>query len=187
MATPIKIIYRTLAHSTALCLAFLWPVECVIAQDSVTVQVNVDVRHVVNGENHFDRERFITLHSSHTDPDWEGGNSQSLGAPNASDDLMGDFLDGYDVYFGRDTGAMAWHLSQLPEDSGRPGFVDETAAESRGGDIRWSYTTSESEHAQRVRHHQRRNRNLTVAAQQHPYWPDGKLTGRIGTFDRVLR
>ena len=153
-----------------------------VAQESFTVQVNLDVRHVVNGENRFDRERFITLHSSHTEPDWQGGNGQSLGAPNASDDLMGDFLDGYDVYFGRDTGAMAWQLSQLPEDTERPGFVDEATAQSRGGDVRWAYTTNESENAQRVRYHQRRNRNLTVAAQQHPYWPDGTQTGQGWAF-----
>lgn len=182
MPCHINTMHCALTLSAVLCLACLWPVDPAFAQDSVTVQVNVDVRHIVNGENRFDRERFITLHSSHTDPDWEGGNSQSLGAPNASDDLMGEFLDGYDVYFGRDTGAMAWQLSQLPEDTQRRGFVDEAAAESRGGDIRWAYTTSETEHAQRVRQHQRRNRNLTVAAQQHPYWPDGKPTGQGWAF-----
>lgn len=179
-------------HGSVKCLLILLPALAALAwpaflraAEPVYVDVNVDMLHRVGNENRFDRRRFITLHSTHTDPDWMGGNSQSLGAPNALDDLMGDFLDGYDVYFGRDTGAMAWQLGRLPQDAQRPGFVDEAIAETYGGNIRWTYTTDSKEHAQRVRSHQRRNMQMNVAAQLHPYWPDGTPTAAGWAFSQA--
>lgn len=70
----------------------------------VAIDVNPYIRHSVGGVDSFDRRKFITIHASNTENDWFGGNDASLGFANESDDLITEFLEGYDVYFGRDTG-----------------------------------------------------------------------------------
>ncbi|MGM8228664.1 agarase [Cellvibrio sp. ARAG 10.3] len=131
----------------------------------------------------FERSKFITIHSTNTDPDWQGLNQQSLNAPNASADLIGDVMEGYDVYFGRDTGAMAWQLSQLNQDSDRPGFVSESHATTKGGDTRWIYNNSANYTS--ISRFENRLTDSIIAAQQHPYWPDGKTTTQGWAFSQA--
>ncbi|MCX2794829.1 agarase [Microbulbifer thermotolerans] len=151
-------------------------------EDTVKVDVNLNMRHTVGGESVFDRRKFINIHASNTEQDWVGNNSQSAGAPNEDPDLMTNFLEGYDVYLGRDTGGMKWQLSLLPEDPSRPGFIDETAAKSNGGGARWNYTTGTSTGAQLARYHEHRATDMVVGGQQHPYWPNGDDTGMGWSF-----
>lgn len=152
------------------------------SEDLVKVDFNLNMRHTVGGESEFDRRKFITVHASNTENDWVGGNTQSAGAPNEDPDLMTNFLDGYDVYLGRDTGGMKWQLSQLPEDGARPGFIDEAAAASKGGGMRWNYTEGTSVSAQLARKHEHRATDMIVGGQQHPYWPNGDDTGMGWSF-----
>ena len=64
-----------------------------IAAPTVLIDINADIRHVVGDLDSFDRRKYITIHSSHTEPDWIGNNSQSRSAPNASQDLLTEFAD----------------------------------------------------------------------------------------------
>ncbi len=156
-----------------------------IAAPTVRIDINADVRHMVGGIDAFDRRKYITIHASHTEQDWFGNNSQSRSAPNASADLLTEFVETYDVYFGRDTGAMRWQLQQLPEDSNRPGFADETAATARGADVRRNYASTTNANAVTSRRHEQRGTDLIVGAQQHPYWPDGQTTSQGWAFSQA--
>lgn len=155
------------------------------AAPEVTVSVNVDMKHSVGAIETFDRQKFITLHASNTDQDWFGGNNQSLNAPNAIPDLMSDFMDGYDVYFGRDTGQMRFRLSQLSESPTAPGFVDGDEMTTGGGNARFSYTNDANANAALSRAHEDRQQDAIVASQLHPYWPDGQDTGQGWAFSQA--
>jgi agarase len=91
---------------------------------------------------------------------------------------MPEFVETYDVYFGRDTGSMAWQLSQIAEDPLRPGYASATDAERIGGETTGWYDFRTDERGQQQRAQEHRNSQMVVAAQQHPYWPDGTLTGQ---------
>lgn len=138
------------------------------------ISFNRDIKHIVGDVESFDRRKFITIHSSNTEADWFGGNAQSLGAPNASPDLITEVMEGYDVYFGRDTGGISWQLGELNQDSARPGFVSETDAQTKGGGVRWVY--SNNTNSTKIRQFENRLTDMVIGAQQHPFWPDGKLT-----------
>lgn len=159
------------------------PSSMVASSSLPSVGFNIDIKHTVGDVDSFDRSKFITIHSSNTDPDWQGSNAQSLSAPNASADLIGDVMTGYDVYFGRDTGAMAWQLSQLNEDPARAGFVSESHATSKGGDTRWLYNNSVNYAS--ISKFENRLSNSIVGAQQHPYWPNGKTTAKGWAFSQT--
>ncbi len=147
-----------------------------------SVSVDINMRHVVGSIDTFDRRKYINIHASNTENDWWSGNAASRGAQNASDDLIGDFLDSYDVYLGRDTGGMAWQLSQIMEDPARPGYASESDASQRGTDQKWWYSNNPAADAEKARQYEYRATDMVVGAQQHPYWPDGKTTGQGWSF-----
>ncbi|AQQ67219.1 agarase [Microbulbifer agarilyticus] len=154
------------------------------AESAIKVDFNLNMRHSVGGESEFDRRKFITVHASNTENDWFDENAQSSGAGALNDDsnLMTNFLEGYDVYFGRDTGNMKWQLSQLPEDGSRPGFIDVDSAITNGGGMRWNYSKDTSPKGELIRKHGHRATDLVVGGQDHPYWPDGQDTGMGWSF-----
>ncbi|AWB68881.1 agarase [Saccharobesus litoralis] len=152
----------------------------------VSVNINLDMKHAVDLFDQFDRRKFITLHASHTENDWFGGNAQSLGAPNADPNLMTNFLEDYDVYFGRDTGGMAYHLTQLPEDASKQGYASASHATTNGGNAKWLYSETNTANAQVMRSHAHRDSDLIVGAQQHPYYPDGTtINGQSWSFSQT--
>ncbi|MEP1445173.1 MAG: hypothetical protein ABJK37_03535 [Paraglaciecola sp.] len=136
------------------------------------IDVNLHIKHSVGGIDRFDREKFITIHANHTENDWYTVGENKL------DDLITDFTEGFDVYFGRDAGGIGWNLSNLPQDPNNFGFVDPQATTERGFDVRWNYTNQTDQRSITQRNLQYRNHNLIVSGQQHPYWPDGTLTGQ---------
>ncbi|WP_299548310.1 T9SS type A sorting domain-containing protein [Seonamhaeicola sp.] len=138
---------------------FLWILFpglcCVNAQTSVTI--NFNVKHTVGGIDTFKREKFITIHANQTENEWDGDNFTS--------DLRDHFLNGYDVYLGRDTGGITWHLNNMAEDPARPGFADPAEIASKGLNSRNNYASKTHLHA-----YENRKLNHVVAAQLHPFW-----------------
>lgn len=123
---------------------------------TTTVVANVNVNHVVGSVDDFDRSKFIGIHASPNENEWDGDNEVN--------DLRDDFLNGLDVYMGRNTGGITWNLSQMKEDINNPGFVDATDLESKASYWRGIYANKTEIHQYEARN------NLIIAAQLHPFW-----------------
>ncbi|AWB68235.1 hypothetical protein C2869_18255 [Saccharobesus litoralis] len=68
---------------------------------ALTVDVNLDIRHIKGGQSEFDRSKFITIHAQNDDREWPDHATRDK------------FLEDYDVYFGRTNGALPWQLTRL--------------------------------------------------------------------------
>ncbi len=133
------------------------------AYAQVTVDVNFDVRHVVGGQDTFDREKFIVLHADATEGDY-----------NVELDKLDSLLTLYDAHYGRETGRMRFLSSQVREDPNRPGFADPSSITSFGNQLNRNYNLFQpGKHAT-----QNRGRVIT-AAQDRPFFPDGTSTGNF--------
>lgn len=142
----------------------------------VVVDINLNVRHEVGGISTFDRSKFITIHSNHTDGDW----GDRYGA-NFTDDLLADFVLGNDVYFGRDTGYITGQLkSNIDEDPDKPGWARVSGGNysmaTEGLQARQSYDAKTSIHS-----YEDRLDGYIIGAQFRPFWPEGDANcGRTG-------
>lgn len=122
----------------------------------VSVDVNLNVKHTVGGISEFNRSKFITIHASQTENEWDGNNEVM--------DLRDDFLNGYNVYMGRNTGGISWWVNQVQEDAARPGFADPADIAAKGATARNNYASRTNLHAYEARN------NGVIAAQLHPFW-----------------
>lgn len=100
------------------------------AQQAIKVDVNLDLRHSVNGTDSFARERFIVIHENLFSNDWD------------SDAQRNSFLTDYDVYLGRDNGSLVWQYNQSFEDPARPGHPLLSSLSSKGLADRMRYANS---------------------------------------------
>lgn len=141
--------------------------------DTVIVDVNLDVKHIVGDISTFDRTKFVTIHSDITEQEWTSGT-------NAVDDFMDDFLNGNDVYLGRNTGGITWNLNwQVTEDANRPGFADSTSVKTLGQNSKNNYASKTQIHS-----YEKRNDQI-ICAQLHPFWPDGQKTQKGWAFSQT--
>ncbi|WPR73130.1 hypothetical protein SLW70_08420 [Flavobacterium sp. NG2] len=62
----------------------------------VNVNLNLNVKHSVGNVSTFERWKFITSHANQTEQEWDGDNVISH--------LRNDFLNGRNIFLGRDTG-----------------------------------------------------------------------------------
>lgn len=74
------------------------------------VDINLDVKHVVNGISELDRSKYMMIHASAVDREWP------------SEAVKKQFLEDYDVYLGRNNGSMPWYLSICAQDPDKPGW-----------------------------------------------------------------
>lgn len=122
----------------------------------VKVIVNLNVAHQVDSVTTFNRSKFITIHAEQTENEWQ--------RDNFTPDLLDDFLNGYDVYLGRNTGGISWHLNQVQQDPSRPGFADPAQIATRGANFRNNYAPNTNLHTYDSR------KNLVIGGQLHPFW-----------------
>ncbi|TXF87905.1 T9SS type A sorting domain-containing protein [Neolewinella aurantiaca] len=118
------------------------------AQNPVKIDVNLDLRHSVNGTDSFARERFIVMHENLFSNDWD------------SDEQRNSFLNDYDVYLGRDNGSLVWQYNQSFEDPARPGYPLLANLATKGVNDKARYAGSPS--ARAIEH---RTRSMMVGGQ----------------------
>ena len=120
------------------------------------VKALINAKHVVGGVETFNRSKFITIHANQAENEWDGDNKVG--------DLRNDFLNGYDVYMGRDSGGITWNLNQMAEDPSRSGYASPSDIATRGLNSRNSYALKTNLHSYEARN------NLILVAQKYPFW-----------------
>ncbi|MDQ2045389.1 hypothetical protein NRL14_16930 [Pseudoalteromonas sp. 20-92] len=143
------------------------------AENKVSVDVNLDTKHRIGNIERFNREKFISLHSAPTENEWDHDNKGN----NAKSDLIGSFINGYDVYFGRDTGYMKNQLFSQKQDSNRLGFIDESVLTTKGNAAINSFENGNATRFVNARRFKNRSKDMVVGGQVHPYYPDGTNIG----------
>jgi len=130
----------------------------------ITIDVNPNFKHTVGEVDSLNRKRMIKIHADTREGDWGGVNFEN------NTDLRDTFLNGLDVYMGRNTGGISWNFNQVAEDPNRPGFADPIDLANLGQNSRNNYANTPAIHPYEARN------ELTIAAQQHPFFPDGTPT-----------
>ncbi|MEM6966527.1 MAG: Ig-like domain-containing protein [Bacteroidota bacterium] len=137
----------------------------------ITIDVHPNFRHTVGDLDTFNRKRMVKIHADQSENEWAAGNNFGTWT-----ELRDSFLNGYDVYLGRNTGGVSWHGNQVAEDPTRPGFADPADIASRG-------QTARNNYANNPVHELFESRNeLVIAAQQRPFYPDGTLNAQGWAF-----
>ncbi|MDZ8120535.1 hypothetical protein P9H32_18050 [Pontiella sp. NLcol2] len=139
-------------------------------EQPVSVTVNLNVRHSVGGVDAFDREKWMVLHARATEHDWD------------SEEQRETFLNEYDVYLGRDCGALPEALSWTSEDPDKPGWCDHACIEQLGKRERERYAQNTAVHALEYR-----SKKMTIGGQPKMF-PDGSTNANgfaIGSYDAL--
>lgn len=140
--------------------------------DKVIVDVNLNVQRNLGEISTFDRNKFIAIHADISEQEWDGDNFTA--------DLRNDFLNGYDVYLGRNTGSIGWNMNAVvSEDPDRSGYADPESIRSTGESAKASYGNNTEYHAYEFRNDQ------ILCAQLHPFWPDGQETKKGWAFSQI--
>ncbi len=145
-----------------------------VPAQTIEVDIHVNVQHAVGGISTLDRKKFMTIHSSHTDREWT---NDYRGEGNFTEDLLTDFLVRNDVYFGRDTGYISWHLrNNIGEDPAKSGWARVTGSNDS---ITHQGSTARNSYRQQVALHRWEERADNIMAPQYTtFWPDGTRTNR---------
>ena len=144
----------------------------------VTVDINPRVAHTLDTVSRFDRQKFVNIHSSLTESDWNG-----------EEDKLEYILRDLDVYMGRDNGGIGWYYNQSEEDPDKPGFVNPNWMFTQGNYVKNTvYGKNRAD-----RHPYEDKSDIVIGAQYYPFWPgsatqpyDGKgswITTAEGTGD----
>ncbi|MCF2949492.1 Ig-like domain-containing protein [Paraglaciecola aquimarina] len=117
--------------------------------------INVNVKHSINGQNNFDRRKFMNIHSTVTDPDWVG-----------EEDKLEYLMEDLDVYFGRDNGGSVWNFNQAKQDPNNAGYVDPEDMAARGKQSREVvYGINKA-----ALHKYDSRSDIMIGGQAHPHW-----------------
>lgn len=144
----------------------IWVMFCVISHmfcvaQKTKVHVDLNTQHVVGGIETFDREKYMTIHAS-IENDWSGDH--------VNQNVKREFLEGLDVYLGRETGGLKGALNRVKEDEKRPGFAEVNHLKSLAKRTITAYEKSDA------KFFEDRLNNMVIGAQFHPFWVDGKKT-----------
>ncbi|MRT92014.1 T9SS type A sorting domain-containing protein [Ancylomarina sp. 16SWW S1-10-2] len=140
-----------------------------VEPDDIIIDVNLNTKRSLGNVSSFDRNKFVAIHADVKENEWDGDNFTS--------DLRDHFLNGYDVYLGRNTGTIGWNMNNVvTEDPDRTGYADPASILSSG-------ESSKTNYANVTAHHAYENRNDQIlCAQLHPFWPDGQETKKGWSF-----
>lgn len=132
------------------------PTSVVFAQ--IEIDVNIDVNHKVGSSDSFDRSKWMTIHSSQGENDWNGDM-----------DKLDYIINDLDVYFGRDTGLLRWNSTLIKEDPSRSGFASTSDIAAKGNAFKNNYINRTDRHAFE-------KGDIMMAFQQTPFYPNGANT-----------
>ncbi|MBD0401358.1 Ig-like domain-containing protein [Flammeovirga sp. EKP202] len=124
------------------------------AQD-VNVDVNLNIKHSVNGVSKFEREKYMTLHGTSFETDWDG-----------EEDKLDYLLNKLDTYFGRDTGSATWKFSATEEDPNRPNRPSLEHMNELGTWLKGEYEKDYLTHQ-----YEKKSRELIGGTNPHPTYP----------------
>ncbi|MGC6506504.1 MAG: beta-agarase [Coraliomargaritaceae bacterium] len=136
------------------------------AETKSSVQLNVE--HRVGGLSQFDRQKYITVHSSLTESDWEG-----------EEEKLDYLINDLDVHFGRDNGIMILYAEKAGEDPARSGYADPVHMQSLGQYYRETFYGQEYAY----RHGMDTKNDVMIGGQVRTFWPaeaNPKGTGKLG-------
>lgn len=102
---------------------------------NIKVDVNLNIKHAVDGVSDFGRERHMTVHSTPTETDWIG-----------EEDKLDYLINDLDVYFGRDNGSASWKFRDTPEDPNRPSKADISEMQNRADYLKTTYDSKSLAH-----------------------------------------
>ncbi len=124
------------------------------AQD-VNVDVNLNIKHSVNGVSEFEREKYMTLHGTSFETDWDG-----------EEDKLDYLLNTLDTYFGRDTGSATWKFNATEEDPNRPNRPSLEHMDELGTWLKGEYSKDYLSHQ-----YEARSRDMIGGTNPHPTYP----------------
>ncbi|ANW95070.1 hypothetical protein AXE80_01610 [Wenyingzhuangia fucanilytica] len=121
---------------------------------NIKVDVNLNIKHSVEGVSDFGRERHMTVHSTPTEVDWVG-----------EEDKLNYLINDLDVYFGRDNGSATWKFQDTPEDPDRTSKPDVDEMQNRANYLKNLYD-------QKYLAHQYENKGaMIMGINPHPIYP----------------
>ncbi|MEM6963571.1 MAG: T9SS type A sorting domain-containing protein [Bacteroidota bacterium] len=121
------------------------------------IDVNFNMKHSIGDFSEFDRNKYIILHASLRENEWDSPTQQDT------------FLNNYDVYLGRTNGTYPWEFNQTEPDPNQPGFPDINALTQRGQGVKNNYANATHVHALE-------DRNDMMIGGQMVMYPNGQLT-----------
>ncbi len=128
------------------------------AEPYATVTVDLSSAYSIEGIDKFERKKFINMHSSQSEGEWE------------SDEMRRSFLRGWNVNLGREVGQTKAFINAVHEDPNMPGYpsidhLKELCAKSR-----------EEYNGNKELHQYEPINDLVVSTHIHPFYPVGKKT-----------
>lgn len=141
-------------------LALSCAVISVKAQD--TVRINLNFKRITEGASAFDRSKYMVIHDDLDGNEWE------------SDVQKKQFLEDYDVYFGRNNGGIVWEWNNTRPDPNRAGWPDISYMTQRGNSAKNSYASKTFTHQFESRY-----KHMMIGGQEHMF-PHGQATSRGG-------
>ena len=130
----------------------------------VEVDINFDLRHVIGGEDTFNREKYIVIHADATESDYNSATGLSL---------LDELLTTYDAHYGRETGRMRFLGDNMTEDAARPGFANPDRVAELGQLVNDGYASNTGRFATEFK-----GRTI-IAAQERPFFPNGQMTSPV--------
>ena len=128
-------------------------------EPSVRVTADLRIAYSIGGIDKLERNKFITLHSHQTVPEWD------------STKTLDYVIKELDVHLGRDNETGHRDLQLIPEDPARPGYPDISVMRKNGLNSRQWY--SEQKHL----HDYESNNEPIVATHVFPLFPSGRANG----------
>ncbi|WNJ19053.1 Ig-like domain-containing protein [Pontibacter sp. G13] len=125
---------------------------------STNVDVNLNIKHEVNGVSDFGRDRHITVHASLAEPDWIG-----------EQDKIAYLLDSLDVFLGRDNGSATWKFQYTAEDANNPNHPDLDSLEEFNNWYKGHYEQILSDN--NLNPYESRSTGMIMGTNPHPTYP----------------